>query len=109
MVKIVKSDLSGTDRYQRYPNVFATKGIVSNYINKGRASKTRQDGEYHYQVAFNMYQFHGDGGQNADPVTFFESKFERSGRNIRKHLELCLSSTLALCTGILPPSTRRGL
>ena len=63
VIEIVRSNLTGVERAAKYPKVFASKGVVSNYVNKGRAAKVLISGVFYYRIAFNIVQFHGDEGR----------------------------------------------
>ena len=61
----VRGGISRVERAAKYPKIFASKGVISNYVNKGRAAKFLLSGVYYYRVAFNIVQFHGDDGRQA--------------------------------------------
>ena len=58
VVAIVQSDLTGKERNNWYPRVFASKYLASTFQNKGRPAKIFDDDttNRHYRIAFGHYQ-----------------------------------------------------
>ncbi|KAM0802695.1 hypothetical protein BDR22DRAFT_119104 [Usnea florida] len=65
--QVVKMNIKGPDRKAKWPAVFTSKHLVSNYQNKGTASKCYEatTGKYFYNVVFNVDELHGDEGRIA--------------------------------------------
>ncbi|KAF6238673.1 hypothetical protein HO173_003179 [Letharia columbiana] len=69
--KIVEArHISGTQRHEYRPQVFASKALHQNYIMKGQAAKmdVKDNGgtKWYYKVVFGIWQMHGDEGEERD-------------------------------------------
>ena len=63
--QMFRSDLTGTERHERYPLVFNKKSLNPEYTTKGEASKSfiATKNIWVYGVGFAGYQFHGEEGE----------------------------------------------
>ena len=64
---ILKSDLTGKERQEKWPYVFDSKYLQKHYVQKGQAAKIWSDfkGCYVYQIGCNNWELHGDEGRIA--------------------------------------------
>lgn len=71
---VVESDLKAPERFKRWPAMFSSKYLPSNYKNKRQASKTlvTESSEWHFDVIFGQFQMFGEEGTGKELLQVLE-------------------------------------